>query len=105
MPTVEWFRGSSEKLNRTLMITFIESKNINNWPKGKQLFGIGWYDLKHKIGTQFCRKFDDKGGELAHAFPPKTCSPKLAGECHFDEAETWEQARDNSVVDLHPVAL
>jgi hypothetical protein len=34
--------------------------------------------------------FDGAGGELAHSFLPLNTSNPLAGDVHFDDAETWE---------------
>jgi Matrixin/Putative peptidoglycan binding domain/Repeat of unknown function (DUF346) len=48
--------------------------------------------------------FDGPGGILAHAFYPPPNSGDLAGDCHFDEAETWSLDLPASGVDLVTVA-
>jgi peptidoglycan hydrolase-like protein with peptidoglycan-binding domain len=49
--------------------------------------------------------FDGPSGVLAHAFYPPPNSGALAGDCHFDEAETWTVNLPPSGIDLETVAL
>ena len=48
--------------------------------------------------------FDGAGGVLAHAFYPPPNGGDLAGDAHFDEAETWSVNLPASGVDLVTVA-
>jgi hypothetical protein len=68
-------------------------------------FSIGWYKRMHKINDIPCNNFDNTGGDIGHAFPPAPCSPKLAGECHFDADESWEAITSGGVLNLNIVAL
>lgn len=43
--------------------------------------------------------FDGKGGILAHAFYPD--SGAMAGQVHFDDAETWSHNENNGTPSGH----
>jgi hypothetical protein len=64
-------------------------------------FEIGWFTGNHGDGSAF----DGVGNTLAHAFYPPPCGGIHAGECHFDEAETWSLTGAGSTFDLETVAL
>ncbi|TQJ31153.1 matrixin family metalloprotease [Microbacterium sp. SLBN-146] len=49
--------------------------------------------------------FDGAGGVLAHAFYPPPNGGAIAGDLHFDEAETWTVNTPPTGVDLVSVAL
>jgi len=68
-------------------------------------FWIGWFRHQHEINGIPCQSFDGHGGDIAHAFPPAPCSPRLAGECHFDRDESWEATHGPLVLNLYTVAL
>ena len=62
---------------------------------------LGWYRGEHGDGN----RFDGIGGILAHAFFPPPCGGEHAGECHFDESESWNLTHTSSTFDLETVAL
>jgi predicted Zn-dependent protease len=65
---------------------------------------IGFYTGNHGDGSSF----DAAGGVLAHAFYPPPNGGDIAGDTHFDEAETWTINFRNSgaqPIDLVTVAL
>jgi hypothetical protein len=49
--------------------------------------------------------FDGPSGVLAHCFYPPPNGGAIAGDCHFDEAETWTVNLPPSGIDLVSVAL
>jgi hypothetical protein len=62
-------------------------------------FDIGWYTGDHGDGSPF----DGAGSVLAHCFyPAPPNSEPIAGDMHFDDAETW---RVGSNYDVFSVAL
>lgn len=65
---------------------------------------IKWAIGDHLDGTPF----DVVGGILAHAFYPPPNSGSLAGDMHFDDAETWStsvQYSSSQPIDLVTVAI
>ncbi|HEV8625586.1 MAG TPA: matrixin family metalloprotease [Acidimicrobiia bacterium] len=62
---------------------------------------IGWYSGNHGDGSNF----DGAGNILAHCFYPPPNGGDIAGDCHFDEAETWSVNTPPSGIDLATVAL
>ena len=62
---------------------------------------IGWYSGDHGDGSPF----DGPSGILAHCFYPPPNGGDIAGDCHFDEAETWSVNTPPSGIDLPTVAL
>ncbi len=62
---------------------------------------IGWYSGDHGDGSSF----DGPSGILAHCFYPPPNGGDIAGDCHFDEAETWSVNIPPSGIDLPTVAL
>jgi hypothetical protein len=64
-------------------------------------FEIGWFTGDHGDNSSF----DGAGNTLAHAFYPPPCGGGHAGECHFDNAETWSLTGAAPTVDLETVAL
>jgi hypothetical protein len=64
-------------------------------------FEIGWFSGNHGDGSAF----DGVGNTLAHAFYPPPCGGSHAGECHFDEAETWSLTGAGATFDVETVAL
>lgn len=62
---------------------------------------IGWYSGDHADGSPF----DGASGVLAHCFYPPPNGGDIAGDCHFDEAETWSVNTPPSGIDLPTVAL
>ncbi|HZG00015.1 MAG TPA: matrixin family metalloprotease, partial [Chitinophagales bacterium] len=68
-------------------------------------FEIGWFAGDHGDGSNFDGDGNDSGNVLAHAFYPPPCGGDHAGECHFDEAETWSLNGNGSTIDIETVAL
>ncbi len=68
---------------------------------GNTDFEYGWFSGGHGDGSAF----DGAGNTLAHGFYPPPCGGDHAGECHFDEAETWSLTGAGSTFDLETVAL
>lgn len=80
-------------------VTFTEVSNSFNAD-----IVIRWATGNHSDGSDF----DGTGGVLAHAFFPPPNSGSLAGDMHFDDAETWStlaQANALQPIDLVTVAL
>lgn len=68
---------------------------------GNTDFEYGWFTGNHNDGSPF----DGVGNTLAHAFYPPPCGGDHAGECHFDDAETWSLTGAGSTFDVETVAL
>ncbi|MBL7498460.1 matrilysin family metalloendoprotease, partial [Frankia sp. CN7] len=64
---------------------------------------IGWFAGNHDDGA--ANAFDGVGGVLAHCYYPPPGGGSLAGDLHFDEAETWTTDDPPTGVDLLTVAL
>jgi acylphosphatase len=62
---------------------------------------IGWVNGDHGDGSPF----DGPSGVLAHCFYPPPNGGDIAGDCHFDDAETWSVSSPPAGVDLPTVAL
>jgi len=68
---------------------------------GNTDFEYAWRSGNHGDGSPF----DGAGNTLAHGFYPPPCGGDHAGECHFDEAETWSLTGAGTTFDLETVAL
>jgi len=64
---------------------------------------ISWVTGDHGDGSPF----DGPGHVLAHAFfpPPVNPHPGIAGDTHFDDAETWATTHGSGNIDLLTVAI
>jgi acylphosphatase len=62
---------------------------------------IGFFSGNHSDGNNF----DGQSGILAHCFYPPPYGGDIAGDCHFDEAETWTVNTPPTGIDLPSVAL
>ncbi|MFD9942879.1 matrixin family metalloprotease [Nonomuraea sp. NPDC059023] len=62
---------------------------------------IAWAARDHGDGFPF----DGQGSVLAHCFYPPPNGGDIAGDCHFDEDETWSVNVPPSGFDLYTVAL
>ncbi len=64
---------------------------------------ISWVTGDHGDGSPF----DGPGHVLAHAFfpPPINPHPGIAGDLHYDDAETWAQTHGGGNIDLLTVAI
>jgi hypothetical protein len=65
------------------------------------LIQIGWYTGAHEDGSNF----DGAGGVLAHGFYPPPNGGNIAGDVHFDDAETWTVNTPPTGTDLATVSL
>jgi hypothetical protein len=76
---ITWLPGVSATANHTVNLLFARGEHGDGFP------------------------FDGPGGILAHTFAPPPISPEpLAGDSHFDDAETW---RIGSDFDVFSIAL
>jgi hypothetical protein len=66
---------------------------------------LGWFKGFHTDGVECCVPFDGVGGRLGHAFPPKPCGDKRAGQCHFDDKESWDIGGIDNSIDFQTIAL
>jgi acylphosphatase/peptidoglycan hydrolase-like protein with peptidoglycan-binding domain len=64
---------------------------------------VSWRAGNHGDGD--ANAFDGPSGILAHCFYPPPNGGDIAGDCHFDEAETWSVNSPPSGIDLPTVAL
>ena len=64
---------------------------------------LSWVTGDHGDGSPF----DGPGHVLAHAFfpPPINPHPGIAGDMHFDDAETWSDTGAGGTIDLLTVAI
>ncbi len=64
---------------------------------------IGFFAGDHGDGA--ANAFDGPSGTLAHCYYPPPNGGAIAGDCHFDEAETWSVNSPPSGIDLPTVSL
>ncbi len=71
--------------------------------QGDADFLVSWVTGDHGDGSSF----DGPGHVLAHAFfpPPINPHPGIAGDVHFDDAETWADTHGGGNIDLLTVAI
>jgi acylphosphatase len=89
-------RGAFDRWSAVTQLNFIEN------PAGGDV-RIGWYSGNHGDGA--ANAFDGISGRLAHCFYPPPNGGDIAGDCHFDEAETWSVSTPPTGTDLPTVAL
>ena len=87
-------RGAFDRWSRVTPLNFSETTS------GGDIL-IGWFAGDHGDGSSF----DGSSGVLAHCFYPPPGGGSFAGDCHFDEAETWSVNTPPSGIDLATVAL
>ncbi|MEU5522808.1 matrixin family metalloprotease [Streptomyces sp. NPDC047860] len=77
-------------------LTFVESAANGD-------MRIGFFSGNHGDGAD--NSFDGVGGVLAHCYYPPPSGGSSAGDCHFDEAESWSVTLPPTGKDLPTVAL
>jgi acylphosphatase/peptidoglycan hydrolase-like protein with peptidoglycan-binding domain len=87
-------RGAYDRWAAVTPLSFAEN------PAGGDM-RIGWHAGNHGDGFPF----DGPSNVLAHCFYPPPNGGAIAGDCHFDEAETWSVNTPPSGIDLPTVAL
>jgi acylphosphatase len=86
-------RGALDRWSAQIPLNFNESASAD--------MQIGFFAADHGDGSPF----DGPSGVLAHCFYPPPNGGAIAGDCHFDEAETWSVNTPPSGIDLPTVAL
>ena len=86
-------RSAFDKWAAQIPIDFVEQANGD--------IRVGFFAGDHADGSPF----DGASGVLAHCFYPPPNGGDIAGDCHFDEAETWSVNTPPSGFDLPTVAL
>ena len=86
-------RAAFDKWGAQIPVNFVEATNGD--------IRVGFYAGDHADGSAF----DNASGVLAHCFFPPPNGGDLAGDCHFDEAESWSVNTPPSGIDLATVAL
>ncbi|MEU2064782.1 matrixin family metalloprotease [Streptomyces sp. NPDC013455] len=89
-------RGAFDRWSAVSPLSFVEN------PAGGDM-RIGFFSGNHGDGANAA--FDGTGGTLAHCYYPPPSGGSLAGDCHFDEAETWSVNLPATGIDLPTVAL
>jgi acylphosphatase len=89
-------RGAFDRWGAVTPLNFVEN------PAGGDM-RIGFFSSNHGDGA--ANAFDGPGGTLAHCFFPPPNGGDIAGDCHFDEAETWSTNLPPTGIDLPTVAL
>ncbi|NMH96533.1 matrixin family metalloprotease [Pseudonocardia acidicola] len=89
-------RGALDRWAAVTPLNFTEN------PSGGDM-RIGFFSGDHGDGA--ANAFDGAGGVLAHCFYPPPNGGDIAGDCHFDEAETWSVNLPPTGTDLPTVAL
>jgi peptidoglycan hydrolase-like protein with peptidoglycan-binding domain len=87
-------RGAFDRWSAVSSLNFVENPNGGD-------IRIGFFSGDHGDGSAF----DGPSGVLAHCFYPPPNGGAIAGDCHFDEAETWSVNNPPSGIDLPTVAL
>ena len=90
-------RAAFDRWAAVTPLSFAES------PSGAGEIRISFASGDHGDGAQ--NAFDGPSGTLAHCFFPPPNGGPLAGDCHFDEAETWTVGDPVTGIDLDTVAL
>lgn len=90
-------RGAFDRWQAVVPLTFVESAS-----------GAGDIRVSFAVGDHgdgAGNAFDGPSGTLAHCFFPPPNGGAIAGDCHFDEAETWTVGDPVTGIDLDTVAL
>ena len=88
-------RGSFDRWATHVPLSFTESATAD--------IEIGFFAGNHGDGAT--NAFDGPSGVLAHCYYPPPNGGAIAGDCHFDEAETWSVNTPPSGIDLPTVSL
>ena len=87
-------RGAYDRWSAVTPLMFTETNSGGD-------MRISWQSGDHGDGSPF----DGASGILAHCFYPPPNGGDIAGDAHFDEAETWSVNTPPSGIDLATVAL
>ncbi|MEO5835015.1 MAG: matrixin family metalloprotease [Nakamurella sp.] len=87
-------RGSFDRWAAVTPLNFTENPGASD-------IRISWVAGDHGDGFPF----DGPSGVLAHCFYPPPNGGDIAGDCHFDDAETWSTNVPPSGIDLNTVSL
>jgi acylphosphatase len=88
-------RGSLDRWAAQVPLSFTEAATAD--------IEIGFFSGDHGDGAT--NAFDGPSGVLAHCFYPPPNGGAIAGDCHFDEAETWSVNLPPAGIDLPTVSL
>ncbi|GGD26709.1 matrixin family metalloprotease [Nocardioides daphniae] len=88
-------RGAFDRWSAVTPLSFTEAATAD--------MEIGFFAGNHGDGAG--NAFDGPSGVLAHCYYPPPNGGGIAGDCHFDEAETWSVNTPPSGIDLPTVTL